>query len=162
MAAVPSCQILKTAFQVVVFCTLNHVDILQLPENNYLGLKNSSKSISDEQVSFVILVYPLINTTILTLDSSDFNFWQYYYAAGGRWPPQFNVPFVVGPDQTVWCPAFFSPVEIEPGVVVYQLYQLVYLLVPIIQPVGETVFVAPRPLSPRIDMRQLEELAENL
>ena len=84
MAAVPSSQILKTAFQVFVFCALNPVDILQLPENNYLGIGNFSKSIGDEQVSFVILENPLMNTTILTLDQQQLQLLAILFCC--RWP----------------------------------------------------------------------------
>lgn len=66
----------------------------------------------------------------------------------------------VGPDQTVWLPIHYFPFYVAQNVLQWQPYYVA--LVPSIQHTGGTIYAAPRPRFGRVNIRRLEELAENL
>lgn len=91
----------------------------------------------------------------INIDRNIYNFW---YPDQRR--AQLLSPAWIAPDQTIWYPVYFLPVEITPGVTVFQQYYLAYALDPI-RHAGVTQFAAPRPRHVPINIRRLEDLAED-
>lgn len=75
-------------------------------------------------------------------------------------PITFFIPLIVLPNGTMWRPVYFFPVQVG-NCTFWQAYYIAYQL-PIVPTRAHEIIIAPIPHGTRINIRRLEELAEEL